>query len=51
VSIARREFVPWLGADLANAAGRSNLLRVRELTPGLRAGDTFILSAGDLKAA
>jgi hypothetical protein len=37
--------------DLANAAGRSNLLRVRELTPGLRAGDTFNLSAGKVKAA
>jgi hypothetical protein len=31
--------------DLAHAAGGSNLLRVRELTPGLRAGDPFIPSA------
>jgi hypothetical protein len=37
--------------DLANAAGRSNLLRVRELTPGLRAGHTFNLSAREVKAA
>jgi hypothetical protein len=37
--------------ELANAAGGSNLLRVRELTPGLRAGDTFTLSPGDVKAA
>ena len=43
--------VPPTQNELANAAGRSNLLRVRELTPGLRAGDTFILSAGNVKAA
>jgi hypothetical protein len=45
--------VPPGGAKtgLENAAGGSNLLRVRELTPGLRAGETFILSASDMKAA